>query len=334
MQTDIWIDYLDTFAPVAKLSTVRTLLAVAAVQNWTVIQMDVTNAFLHGDLHEVVYMKFPKGYTGLRSRIPYNPPDEDTTAVVNLVYKLVKSLYGLKQSPRRWFSKLSENLLCLDYAQSKTDYRLFTKTTDNFITLVLVYVDDLLIAGNSTTNIDELKIFLSKSFHMKDLGDVRYFLGLEIDRSSAGFFISQKKYTMDLLAEFGMQDATPLKLPMDVHLKLTPTKGEPLTDPHTYQKLLGKLIYLTVTRPDITYPVHVLSQFMQNPTNVHMQAGKRVLRYLLTNPSQGILLASSSAAQVQAYCDSNWASCPTTRRSTMGFCILLGSSPISWKSKK
>ncbi|XP_074324109.1 secreted RxLR effector protein 161-like [Apium graveolens] len=121
---------------------------------------------------------------------------------------------------------------------------------------------------------------------------------------------------------------------MDIHLKLDPTKGDVLPDPHPYQRLLGKLIYLTVTRPDITFSVHVLSQYMHQPTNVHMQAAKRVLRYLVANPAQGILLTNSSAAQIQAYYDSDWASCPATRRSTSGFCILLGNSPISWKSKK
>lgn len=248
--------------------------------------------------------------------------------------KLLKSLYGLKQAPRQWFTKLSLKLLDLGYAQSKTDYSLFTVTSSSSITLVLVYVDDLLIAGNSREDIDQLKTFLSTSFHMKDLGNVSYFLGLEVDRSEAGFFLSQKKYTLDLLVEFGLQHSKSLKVPMDVHDKLTPTSGNLLQNPHPYQRLLGKLIYLTVTRPDITFYVHVLSQFMQSPTTSHMQAAMRVLRYLAGNPGQGILLASSSAVQVHAYCDSDWASCPVTRRSTTGFCILLGSSPISWKSKK
>lgn len=325
------IDYMDTFAPVAKLTTVRTLLIVAAINDWIAIQMDVTNAFLHGDLHETVYMKCPQGYKGWGSRISVQ--QASTTSQV-LVCRLVKSLYGLKQSPRLWFNKLSLKLITLDYSQSKTDYSLFTNRQDSKITLVLVYVDDLLISGNSYEEIDSLKALLSTSFHMKDLGNVRYFLGLEIDKTPAGYFVSQRKYTMDLLANFGMQNATPVKVPMDCHLKLHPDKGEPLVDPHPYQQLLGKLIYLNVTRPDITFPVHVLSQYMHKPTNVHMQAAKRVLRYLVNNPSQGILLANSSSAQVHAYCDSDWASCPATRLSTSGFCILLGSSPISWKSKK
>lgn len=151
------IDYLDTFAPVAKLTTVRILLVVAAVQNWIAIQMDVTNAFLHGDLHETVYMRAPKGYKGIGSRIVCDPRNNVDYSSVSFFCKLLKSLYGLKQAPKQWFTKLSMKLLDLGYNQSKTDYSLFTVTTASSITLVLVYVDDLLIAGNSTSDIDQLK---------------------------------------------------------------------------------------------------------------------------------------------------------------------------------
>lgn len=169
---------------------------------------------------------------------------------------------------------------------------------------------------------------------MKDLGNVSYFLGLEVDRSTSGFFISQRKYTVDLLTEFGQLHAPVLKVPMDVHEKLTPTSGDVFLDPHPYQRLIGKLIYLRVTRPNITFAVHVLSQFMRQPTTSHLQAAVRVLRYLAGNPGQGIMLTSSSAVQIKTYCDSDRASCPITRRSITGFCILFGNSPISWKSKK
>lgn len=194
------VDYLDTFAPVAKLTTVRTLLAVAAVHDWIVIQMDVTNAFLHGDLHESVYMKPPPGYQGTGSRIKWEKGIISENSAVSFVCKLLKSLYGLKQAPRLWFTKLSLKLLELGYTQSKTDYSLFTLTSQSSITLVLVYVDDLLIAGNSTKDIDSLKSFLSTSFHMKDLGAVNYFLGLEVHRSSNGFFISLEKICLGSLS--------------------------------------------------------------------------------------------------------------------------------------
>lgn len=328
------IDFTETFAPVAKLSTVRALLAVAAMQNWVVCQMDVSNAFLNGDLDEVVYMKMPPGYEGMGSRIPSLNMVTSIPTNTQKVCRLKKALYGLRQASRQWFAKLSHTLKQMNYVQSKADYSLFSFTKGNNITVILVYVDDILISGDSDSDMTELKRVLSQHFHMRDMGAPRYFLGLEIDRSSSGFFVSQRKYTTDLLKEYGMSKVTPLKLSMDVHLKLTPQKGDLLADPTPYQRLVGKLIYLTITRPDIAFSVHILTQFMQQPTTIHMQAAKRVLRYLAGNVGQGILLASTSAAQLTAYCDSDWASCPTTRKSTSGFCVLLGSSPISWKTKK
>lgn len=329
------LDYHETFAPVAKMTTVRTLLAVAAMQEWHTIQMDVTNAFLHGDLSETVYMTMPQGYTHLGCRITHNQilglPDKSPT---RLVCKLKKSLYGLRQSPRLWFNKFSTTILQMGFIQSKADYSLFSLHSESTITIILVYVDDLLICGNSTSSISDIKQLLSRSFNMKDLGPVTYFLGIEIDRSDAGFFLSQRKYASDILLEFGMTKAKPLHLPMDIKLKLTADMGDVLPNPSTYQRLIGKLIYLTITRPDIAFSVQILTQYMQKPTTVHMQNAKRLLRYISGTVTQGILLASSSAAQLTAYCDSDWAGCVSTRKSTSGFCIFLGDSPISWKTKK
>ena len=169
---------------------------------------------------------------------------------------------------------------------------------------------------------------------MKDLGHLRYLLGIKVDRSSKGIFLSQSKYTTDLLKEYKMTHSKPLKLPLDPNTKLTLNIGDPLPSISTYQQLIGKLIYLTLTRPYIAIAVHTLSQFMHQPTTIHMQAAKRILRYLNNNPFQGILLTSSSEECLIAYCDSDWTCCSISRRSTTGFCILLGNSPISWKSKK
>lgn len=224
------LDYAETFAPVAKMTTVRALLAVAAMQGWLTIKMDVTNPFLHGDLDEVVYMKFPQGYTGLGSRVSVNQGEPTPhTHTSSTVCRLNKSLYGLKQAPRQWFSKLSTTLHAvyeLHSIQSRlTIYSLFTKINAGNILLILIYVDDLLICGNCALDIQHLKSMLSTKFHMKDSGELRSFLGLEIDRSSNGIFVSQKKYTIDLLKAFGMLHVTPLKLPTGSHLKLTPHKA-------------------------------------------------------------------------------------------------------------
>ncbi|GJS25842.1 cysteine-rich receptor-like protein kinase 8 [Tanacetum coccineum] len=169
---------------------------------------------------------------------------------------------------------------------------------------------------------------------MKDLDRLSYFLGLEVSRTKQGIFISHKKYTIDLLQDGGVINYKPYKLPMDQHVKLQVDQGTLVTDPETYRRLIGRLIYLTITRPDICFTVQVLSQFMQQPTLVHMQAAKNLLRYLLNNPSQGVLLPNSYSVQLTAYCDSDWESCPMTRRSATRYCILLVNSPISWNLLK
>ncbi|KAL8109854.1 hypothetical protein AgCh_025812 [Apium graveolens] len=285
----------------AKMTTMRAILAVAAIQQWHAYQMDVTNAFLHGDLQETIYMKLPKGYTAAGSRIVcMSDPTKIPVPPFNLVCRLIKSLYGLKQSPRNWFHKISQSLLNLPFTQLRADYSLFVKQSEQSVLLIIIYVDDLLICGNDMSQITHFQSMLSQTFHMKNLGPVSYFLGIEINRSQDGFFLSQKKYTTDVLQEFGMVNVKLLQLPMDLHLKLTPEKGDLLPSPTTYQRLLRKLIYLTITRPDIVFTVQLLSQFMQAPTIVHMQAAKRLLRYLARTSSQGLLLASTSAAQLTA----------------------------------
>lgn len=320
------------------MTTVRALLAVAALRGWHLCQMDVSNAFLHGDINEEVYMVMPKGYRGQGERIQ---PEVSSTAVSKpqgskppLVCRLLKSSYGLKQAPRQWFAELSTALLSFRFTQSKVDYSLFTMQQDGSFIAILIYVDDMIITGNDMKLIQKMKHLLSSQFHMKELGELRYFLGLEIARSKQGLFVSQQKYVTGLLKEFQVSEGKACKLPLDQHLKLKINDWVLLADPKHYRLLIGKLIYLTITRPDISFAVQVLSQFMNAPTDIHMSAADHVLRYLKQSLSQGILMAHSSAAHLTAFCDADWASCPNSRRSTSGFCILLGTSPVSWKSKK
>ncbi|RVW38919.1 Retrovirus-related Pol polyprotein from transposon RE2 [Vitis vinifera] len=271
---EVGIDYHETFSPVAKMTTVRAFLAIAASKNWELHQMDIHNAFLHGDLEEEVYMKLPLG-----------------------------------------FESSDPNL-------------------GNVQINVLVYVDDLIISGNDSAALKTFKAYLSDCFKMKDLGVLKHFLGIEVARSSAGLFLCQRKYTLDIVSEAGLLGAKPCGFPIEQNHRLGLENGELLSNLESYRRLVGRLIYLAVTHPDLAYSVHILSQFMQEPRIEHWEAALRVVRYLKGTPGQGILLRADSDLSLQGWCDSDWAACPVTRRSLSGWLVFLGQSPISWKTKK
>jgi len=313
------LDYFETFSPVVKMTTIRCLLALAAIHNWKLHQLDVNNAFLHGDLDEEVFMQLPLGFASKGE---------------TRVCKLNKSLYGLKQASRQWFSKFSTTLLQHGFSQSKADYSLFTKKLGSSFIALLVYVDDIVLASNDSKLIDQFIVFLDTHFKLKDLGSLKFFLGLEIARSSSGIALCQRKFALDILNDAGQLAAKPAKFPMEPNIHFSATDGTLLEDPTAYRRLIGRLLYLTTTRPDLTYSVHTLSQFMQSSRQPHMAAALRVLRYVKYAPGQGLFFPSSSTCHLKAFCDSDWAGCPDTRRSVTGFCVFLGSSLISWKSKK
>ncbi|CAM8938019.1 unnamed protein product [Rhodiola kirilowii] len=220
------------------------------------------------------------------------------------------------------------------FQQSYSDYCLYTLTRGAIQINVLVYVDDMIIASNDKVALTIFKDYLGKCFKMKDLGVLKYFLGLEVARSLEGIFICQRKYALDIISETGLLGSKPAEFPMEQHHRLALAAGKHLVDPERYRRLVGRLIYLGVTRPDLAYSVHILSQFMQQPREEHWEAALRVVRYLKKNPGQGILLHANSKLILEGWCDSDWASCPLTRRSLSGWFVFLGSSPISWKTKK
>ncbi|PKI43274.1 hypothetical protein CRG98_036360 [Punica granatum] len=312
------VDFTKTFAPVAKLVTVRCFLAVAVVKKWEIHQMDVHNAFLHGHLHEEVYMSLPPGLLATSS---------------GQVCRLHKSIYGLRQASRNWFSKLADALYAYGFKQCGADHSLFTYSKGSTFIAVLVYVDDLLVAGNSSSHCASFKRYLSSCFRIKDLGALRYFLGIEVSRMNSGLFLCQRKYALDILSECGMLDSRPSEFPMEQNHRLSSESSTLLDDPGQYRRLVGRLLYLTITRPDLTYSVQILLQFMQAPHQSHWDAAIRVLRYVKQSPGQGIFIGPQSL-ELTAFCDSDWASCPMTRRSITGYFVSIGGSPISWKTKK
>src|SRR5436189_4667456 len=210
--------------------------------------MDVKNAFLNGDLSEVVYMQPPPGISA---------PDGH-------VCRLRRALYGLKQAPRAWFERFCQSLLSIDYTQSTADYAMFRRTTKSGIVILILYVDDMVITGSDSAAISFLKHYLQTEFEMKDLGFLRYFLGIEVAYSSRGYLLSQQKYISDILArathhDSSVSDPASCNTPMELHLKLRHDDGSPLPYPTRYRELVGSLIYLAATRSDISQAVQVLS---------------------------------------------------------------------------
>lgn len=249
------VDYTKTFAPTTKWGTSRTLFSLAAQKGWHIHHMDVKTTFLNGDLKDV-YMVQPRGFIvkGQKQK----------------VCKLVKSLYGLKQVPRAWYEKLTENLLNLNYKNfNLDDATLFVKKVGRSVVYLVVYVDDLLITGNNDDYIVCIKKELKKVFDMIDLGLLHYYLGIEVIQNPKFIFISQKKYIGELLCRFGMQDYNSVSTLIERNLKISSNDGEAFEDPTKYRQLVVSLIYLTTTRPNITFAVGILSRFMHKPCEGH-----------------------------------------------------------------
>ena len=251
------LDYHETFSPVVKIATVRIVLSLAAQHNWHIHQLDVYNAFLQGDLDDEVYMQLPQGLSS-----------QGESSGGSIVCRLVKSLYGLKQASRQWNMKLSEALIQSGFIQSCMDHSLFIRKKGNDIVIILVYVDDMLVTGSSISAIEETKASLHAAFKIKDIGTLKNFLGMEFHRSSKGILINQRKYALEIISELGIGAVKPAWTPLKVNAKLTTLEFDSLVqrgddnmleDKTKYQRLIGKMLYLTLTRPDISYAVQTLA---------------------------------------------------------------------------
>ncbi|CAA7042096.1 unnamed protein product [Microthlaspi erraticum] len=314
------IDYHETFSPVVKPATIRIVLSTAVSRNWPLQQFDVNNAFLQGRLEDEVYMKQPTGFR-----------DKDNP---DAVCKLNKAIYGLKQAPRAWYNELRTFLLQAGFTNSVADASLFIYNKNGILLYMLVYVDDIIITGNSPPHISRFIASLSQRFSLKDLGTLSYFLGIEVTRTQNGLHLFQHRYIADLLHKLNMTNAKAVTTPMEASLSLTLLSGTALDDATEYRMVVGSLQYLSLTRPDIFFSVNKLAQFMHRPTNEHWKAVKRVLRYLSGTKSHDIFLHANNKPDLHAFTDADWAGNKDDYTSTSVYVVYLGSHPVAWSSKK
>ena len=315
------VDYDDTFAPVARHDTIRLLLALAGQKKWKVYHLDVKFAFLNGILLEEIYVQQPEGFV--------------VTSHEHKVYKLHKALYGLKQAPRAWYNRIDTYLIQLGFKRSENEVTLYLKQDQDGLQLVIsLYVDDMLVTGSNVKLLAEFKREMQDVFEMSDLGIINYFLGMEIHQCSSGIFISQRKYAVDILKRFKLESCKEVTTLMAQNEKISKNDGEKLEEPSAYRSLVGSLLYLTATKPDLMFLAGLLSRFMSSPSNFHMGVAKRVLKYIRGTTDLGILYSKSGGVNLSGYADSDWAGSVDDMKSTFGYVFTIGSGAICWNAKK
>ena len=226
------------------------------------------------------------------------------------VWQLNKALYGLKQAPRTWFDRLSSFFIDYGFKCSTADPSLFVFHVDNVVMLLLLYVDDIILTGNDQSGLHEFINHVGHSFAIKDMGRLHFFLGIEVQYTSYGLFLTQSKYAREVLERANMNECNSIATPMMVHS--SEDDGSLFLDPQLYRSIAGALQYLTFTRPDLTYCVNYLCQFMHAPTNSNFRELKRVLRYVKGSTDLGLRIYSTSASNLYAFADDDWARCPLT----------------------
>lgn len=312
-------DFFDTYSPVARMTTIRVLLSLAASYGLLVHQMDVKTAFLNGELDEEIYMEQPDGFVvkGQESK----------------VCKLLKSLYGLKQAPKQWHEKFDTTLTSAGFAINEADRCVYYRCGGGEGVILCLYVDDILIFGTNIDVINEVKSFLSKSFDMKDLGEADVILNIKLIKADGGITLSQSHYVEKVLKRFGFSECKPSPTPYDPSVTLRKNKRIGL-DQLRYSQIVGSLMYLAgATRPDISFAVSKLSRFMSNPGTDHWHALERVMRYLQGTMSYGIHYSGQHAV-LEGYSDSNWISDADELYATSGYVFTIGGGAVSWRSCK
>jgi hypothetical protein len=313
------VNYDETFTPVVRYTSIRTIIAIAAEMGWSIHQMDVKTAFLNGFIQEEVYIEQPQGF---------EVSDRETHVCL-----LRKALYGLKQAPRAWYSRIDTYFLQMGFEKSDVDLNLYFIIRGEDTLILILYVDDLFITGAEDL-IAECKLGLASEFEMSDIGLKHYFPGMEVWQEEGHIFLGQGKYAADFLSRFQMEDFRPMSTPMITNWKKLSASDSQLVDATVYRQLIGSLMYLVNTRPDICFAVNTLSQYMVDPRSVHMVGAKHVLRYIAGTVDYGLDYVRGDGVSLVGYTDSDWAGCVADRKSTSGCCFSLGSGLVSWFSRK
>ena len=306
------VDYKEVFAPIARLDTIRLVLATTAQNSWPVYQLDVKSTFLHGELEEKVYIDQPPRYV--------KPGHE------NQVYKLKKALYGLKQAPRAWYSCIDAYFVKEGFLKYPYEFTLYTKFgVDGKMLIVCLYVDDLIYVSNDGVMLADFKKSMMNEFDMIDLGLMRYFLIIEVVQSPTGIFISQKKHVFEILDRFQMKDCNPVLTLTELGLKLTKHGAGKMANATLYKQIVGSLMYLTSTRPYIMYAVSLINRYMENPSEVHLLAAKRIFRYLKGTTYFVIMYKTTGKSRLIGFSNSDYARDLDDRKSTSGSVFIISS---------
>ncbi|GJY68837.1 putative ribonuclease H-like domain-containing protein [Tanacetum coccineum] len=314
------IDYDEVFVPVARIEAIRLFLAFASFMGFIVYQMDVKSAFLYGIIDEEVYVSQPPGFVD---------PDHP-----NKVYKVVKDLYGLHQAPRAWYATLSTFLEKHRYKRGTIDKTLFIKRDKKDIMLVQVYVDDIIFGSTKKSWCDEFEALMKIRFQLSSIGELTFFLGLQVKHNKVGIFISQDKYVAEILKKFDRVNVKTAITPMETKVALTKDEEAVDVDVQLYRSMIGSLMYLTASRPNIMYVVCVCSLFQVTPKTSHLNTVKRIFKYLKGKPHLGLWYPRESPFDLEAFSDSDYGGSNLDRKSTTGGCQFLGQRLISWQCKK
>ncbi|GJT17368.1 putative ribonuclease H-like domain-containing protein [Tanacetum coccineum] len=314
------IDYDKVFAPVARIEAIRLFLAYASFMGFIVYQMDVKSAFLYGTIEEEVYVCQPPGFEDPQF------PDK--------VYKVEKALYGLHQAPKAWYETLSTYLLENRFRRGIIDKTLFIKKDKGDILLVQVYVDDIIFGSTKKSLCTEFESLMHKKFQMSSMGELTFFLGLQVMQRDDGIFISQDKYVADILKKFDFSSVKTASTPIETNKALHKDEEAEDVDVHLYRSMIGSLMYLTASRPDIMFAVCACARFQVTPKVSHLHAVKRIFRYLKGQPKLGLWYPRDSPFDLEAFSDSDYARASLDRKSTTGGCQFLGKRLISWQCKK